>query len=195
MKHEIVLATGNTGKIQEFQHLLPQYNCVPQAKLNITDVEETGQTFIENAIIKARHASQQARTAVIADDSGLVVPALDGKPGIYSARFAGPHASSKENIQKLLAYLKNNDTHRDAYFYCVIVFMTHAEDPTPIVGTGMLKGEISEAPSGKNGFGYDPIFYLETQKTTLANLSANEKNQISHRAKAIQSLLKQWDYQ
>lgn len=187
---KIILATGNAGKIAEFRALLPSTECIPQNVLGMSDAEETGLSFIENALIKARHASRLSGEPALADDSGLVVPALNGQPGIYSARFAGINASDAENIERLLAKLRLTPTNnRHAFFYCAIALVTHAEDPTPIIATGTLHGIITEAPVGNKGFGYDPIFYLPSHDCTLAELSSVEKNTISHRAKALQQFL------
>lgn len=192
MKDRIVLATGNSGKINEFKALLPSKNCILQRDLNISDADETGLTFIENALIKARHASRISNMPAIADDSGLVVPALQGRPGIYSSRFAGEHATDQDNIKHLLKLLQEQGISTaskiDAYFYCVIVFIQHADDPTPLFGTGRLDGQIVTHPTGTHGFGYDPIFYLSEYDCTLAELPAETKNTLSHRARALQAL-------
>jgi XTP/dITP diphosphohydrolase len=187
---EIILATSNPGKIAELQQLLAPITCIPQQALNIKDAEEIGLSFIENAILKARHASQHSGQAALADDSGLVVSALQGEPGIYSARYAGPEASDAENIERLLHALEQTPSHqRQAFFYCAIALMSHANDPTPIVATGQLHGMITEQRSGLNGFGYDPVFYLPSYQCTLAELSPLEKNKISHRAQALKQLI------
>jgi XTP/dITP diphosphohydrolase len=189
-KDSIVLATGNIGKINEFKALLQSKPCIPQRALGINDADETGLTFIENALIKARHASRISNMPAIADDSGLVVPALQDRPGIYSSRFAGDQATDQDNINHLLKLLKNqtNTTKIDAYFYCVIVFIQHADDPTPLFGTGRLDGHIVTNPTGTHGFGYDPIFYLKEYDCTLAELPAAIKNTLSHRAQALKAL-------
>lgn len=187
---DIILATSNPGKIAELQQLLAPINCIPQQALNILDAEETGLSFIENAILKARHASQQSGQPALADDSGLAVLALQGEPGIYSARYAGPKATDAQNIERLLHKLRQTPSHqRQAFFYCAIALVSHANDPTPIIATGRLHGTITEQPSGINGFGYDPIFYLPSQQCTLAELSPLEKNKISHRAQALTQLM------
>ncbi|NCT57297.1 MAG: RdgB/HAM1 family non-canonical purine NTP pyrophosphatase [Legionella sp.] len=190
MKNRIVLATGNSGKINEFKALLQSKHCIPQRDLGIDDADETGLTFLENALIKARHASRISNIPAIADDSGLVVPALQGKPGIYSSRFAGEQATDQDNIKYLLKLLKNqtNSTEVDAYFYCVIVYMQHADDPTPLFGTGRLDGQIVFNSEGTYGFGYDPVFYLKEYGCTLAELPATTKNTLSHRARALKTL-------
>ena len=185
---KIILATSNAGKISELQALLSPIECVPQGVLGIDDAEETGLSFIENALLKARHASRLSGEPALADDSGLVVPALNGQPGIYSARYAGVNASDAENIECVLRKLQQTEDRR-AFFYCAIALVTHAEDPTPIIATGTLHGVITEARAGDKGFGYDPIFYLPSHQCTLAELSSAEKNTISHRARALKQFL------
>lgn len=188
----VVLATNNAGKIREFKSLLHKVNIelLSQAELGINDIEETGLTFIENALLKARHASKMADLPAIADDSGLVVKALNGAPGIYSARYAGFNSTSNENIQKLLSELKDvPDISRNACFHCALVFMTHSLDPIPIVCEGNWEGKILHTIKGEEGFGYDPVFYLPTEKKTAAELPIEVKNKISHRGKAVQLLL------
>lgn len=189
---EIILATGNQGKIKELKGLLSPLKCTPQKDYNISEAEETGLTFIENALIKARHASSVSKKPALADDSGLVVLALDGQPGIYSSRYAGHHASNQENIDKLLTELKDTPEYlRQAYFYCTMVLIEHAEDPTPIIASGKVEGIISNNPIGEYGFGYDPVFYIPEYQKTMAELEDHIKNKISHRAIAIKSLLAQ----
>ncbi|KTD63808.1 dITP/XTP pyrophosphatase [Legionella santicrucis] len=186
---KIVLATSNPGKIKELNTLLDPIECIPQTTLGISDAVENGLSFIENALIKARHASLHASEPALADDSGLVVPALDGAPGIYSARYAGSHATDVENINLLLEnmiYLTNEQ--REAWFYCAIALVQHAKDPTPIIATGICKGFIHKMPVGEGGFGYDPIFYLPEYQCTMAQLPAKLKNNISHRAQALKQL-------
>lgn len=186
----LILATGNPEKIAEISALLPEIQCIPQQSLTLQSAEETGLSFIENAILKARHASRVAHQPALADDSGLVVEALEGQPGIYSARFAGIQATDRENIELLLERLSPiPDQMRQAYFYCAIALVRHADDPTPIVTTGQLSGLILREARGSRGFGYDPIFYLPEFQATLAELSADTKNRISHRAIALKKLL------
>ncbi|ANN96537.1 TPA: RdgB/HAM1 family non-canonical purine NTP pyrophosphatase [Legionella pneumophila] len=186
---EIILATSNPGKIKELEQLLAPTICIPQADLGIFDAEETGLSFIENAILKARHASSLANKPALADDSGLVVPSLNGEPGIYSARYAGRKANDEDNIQQLLSKMADlSQEQRQAYFFCAIALMQHAKDPTPIIATGIFHGIISVKPSGTNGFGYDPVFYLNEYQCTAAELPAKIKNRISHRAKALNQL-------
>lgn len=186
---EILLATSNAGKIAELTVLLSPLHCISQRELHINDAEETGLSFIENAIIKARHASRLAKMPALADDSGLVVEALQGEPGIYSARYAGPNATDDKNIELLLANLAHiNDEQRQAYFYCAIALVQHAEDPAPLIATGKLEGKICRERQGEYGFGYDPIFYLPTHHCTVAELAPKLKNTISHRAQALKEL-------
>lgn len=189
---QIILATNNPGKVLELQAILAPIRGVSQSSLNIPAVDETGATFVENAILKARHVSQIANAPALADDSGLVVPALQGRPGIHSARFAGERASDIDNIQKLLAELSDVPMEqRDACFYCAIVMLRHPNDPSPLIATGYCDGQISLHPQGKGGFGYDPVFYLPEYGCTFAELSLDVKNTISHRAKAMIQLKQQ----
>ncbi|BFT29390.1 XTP/dITP diphosphatase [Alteromonas sp. D210916BOD_24] len=187
---KIVLATGNQGKVREFASLFAEYgvDVVAQKELGVSDVPETGTTFVENAIIKARHAAQVTGLPAIADDSGLVVDALGGAPGIYSARYAGADATDDSNIDKLLSELEG-ETQRKAHFFCTLVFMRHADDPVPLVAQGKWQGEILNARSGNGGFGYDPVFHVPTHGCTAAELDKVEKNQISHRGNALRLLL------
>lgn len=186
---EIILATSNQGKIKELNELLAPVHCISQSSIGIVDAIENGLSFIENALIKARHASLYAKKPALADDSGLVVPALNGEPGIYSSRYSGSNATDQENIDLLLknmAHLQGKQRH--AYFYCAMVFVQHAKDPTPVIATGVFKGIIHPESLGSGGFGYDPIFYVEEYQCTAAQLPANIKNTISHRAKALSQL-------
>lgn len=186
---ELILATSNPGKIKELSSILAPIVCIPQTVFNIVDAEETGLSFIENAIIKARHASEMAQKPALADDSGLVVPALNGAPGIFSARFSGEKATDERNINLLLQKMANiPKEQRQAYFYCAIALVQHSKDPTPLIATGELHGYITHAPSGNKGFGYDPVFYLTQHQCTSAQLPEALKNTISHRAKALQQL-------
>lgn len=187
---KIVLASNNAGKLSEFQSLLAGYDVdiVPGHQLNVGDVEETGSTFIENALIKARHACVQTGLPAIADDSGLIVPALKGEPGVHSARYSGGDA--EDNIQHLLKNMQGlTGDARLASFYCVIVYLTHVNDPTPIICQGSWSGSIVEQRVGKGGFGYDSVFYVPSCELTAAQLPANQKNQLSHRGKACSQLL------
>ena len=186
----IVLATGNQGKVKELANLLSQYhvNIKPQSEFNVSDADETGTTFIENAIIKARHAAKITGLPAIADDSGLEVDALNGAPGIYSARYAGEHANDALNNEKLLKEMTGVEN-RTARFHCVLVYMKHHLDPTPIVCHGVWQGEILTQAQGEQGFGYDPLFWLEQQQMTSAQLPRELKNQLSHRGQALQQLI------
>lgn len=185
----IVLASGNQGKIKEIQAILEGHPVVPQSQFNIEEAEETGTTFIENAIIKARNAAFHAKSAAIADDSGLVVDALNGAPGIISARYAGIGASDQDNLLKLLKELeKVPEQQRTARFICVIVFMEHADDPTPVVAQGVWEGRILDSPYGENGFGYDPVFWVPEYQCASAQLDPEVKNAISHRGQALKKL-------
>lgn len=186
---KIILATNNQGKIKELSSMLAPIECIAQKELNISSAEETGATFIENAIIKARHVSEKSTLPALADDSGLVIPELDGQPGIYSARFCGDNASDLDNLNLVLEKIKAKGLKEPkAYFYCAIALMQHPNDPTPIIATGKLIGQICSTPTGTHGFGYDPIFYLPELKTTLAEIDQATKNTISHRAQALNNL-------
>lgn len=189
---KIVLASNNAGKVKEINRLLQEFNInvVPQSDYNVDEVAETGLSFVENAIIKARYAALKTGLPTIADDSGIEVDALNGAPGIYSARFSGENASDQDNNKKLLEDLKDvPEEQRTARYQCVMVFMRHAADPTPVIASGSWEGVILDAPRGSNGFGYDPLFYVPTHQCTAAELSAELKNKLSHRAKALVSLL------
>lgn len=188
----IVLASGNAGKLREFQQLLSGcgYDVVPQSEFSVQTPEETGLTFVENAILKARHASKATGLPALADDSGIEVDALHGQPGIYSARFAGENATDAANNQRLLELLQDVPAEqRTARYQCVLVFMRHSQDPTPIICQGAWEGRILTAPIGEGGFGYDPLFLVPDQQCSAAELSKEEKGRISHRAKAAQQLL------
>ena len=188
---EIIFASTNKGKIKEVSAILSQLNIkvIPQSTFNIQEAEETGLSFIENAIIKARHYAQSTGLPTLADDSGLEVSHLNGEPGIYSARYAGQNSNSSSNIDKLLFKLKNIPTkERSARFICAIALVKHAKDPTPIIAEGVWNGLILEHRTGTNGFGYDPVFYIPEQKKTAAELSSELKNKISHRAIALRCL-------
>ncbi|MBU3004149.1 XTP/dITP diphosphatase [Paraglaciecola arctica] len=191
---KVVLATGNQGKVKELARMLTDLaiEVVPQSEFAVSDVAETGTTFIENAIIKARHAAEQTGLPAIADDSGLAVDVLGGAPGVYSARYSGEHASDQNNIIKLLEVMSTVPKEkRQAKFLCVLVFMRHADDPTPIICQGEWQGEITFEQHGENGFGYDPVFWVAHQNCSSAQLSAEQKNALSHRGKALQLLLAQ----
>lgn len=189
---KVVLATGNAGKVRELASLLQDFGLevVAQTELGVDSAEETGLTFIENAILKARHAAQVTGLPAIADDSGLAVEILGGAPGIYSARYAGVDATDQQNLEKLLAALEEvPEGKRQAHFHCVLVYMRHAEDPTPLVCHGSWEGVITRAPAGEGGFGYDPIFFVPSAGKTAAELTREEKSAISHRGQALKLLL------
>lgn len=189
MLNEIVLASNNSGKLRELNALLAPLHCITQQELGIGSIEETGLSFIENALLKARHASRIAKKPALADDSGLVINALQGEPGIYSARYAGPNATDDDNIALLLKNMQSiADDKRQAFFYCALVFIEHADDPCPLIATGTLNGHITHRPCGSSGFGYDPIVYLQDHQCTVAELSPAIKNSISHRAQALAQL-------
>jgi XTP/dITP diphosphohydrolase len=189
---QVVLASGNRGKLTELQSRLGALNfeVVPQSQFDIPDADETGLSFIENAILKARHAAKLSGLPAIADDSGLEVDYLQGQPGIYSARFAGVDATDEKNNAKLLASLADVPAaERSARFQCVLVFMRHENDPTPLVCQGSWEGSILTEAHGENGFGYDPLFFIEGKNCCSAELAAEEKNRISHRGKAMTLLI------
>ena len=188
---KIILASGNAGKIRELQHRLGnRFELVSQQDLGVIAPPENGLTFVENALIKARAASEQTGLPAIADDSGLSVDALDGAPGIYSARFSGDNATDKANNQLLLDRLKGLPApERRAHFQCALVFMRNAQDPTPIICQGTWEGCIIDAPEGENGFGYDPLFFAFEQNTVSAQLNPDQKNRCSHRGKAMNMLI------
>jgi XTP/dITP diphosphohydrolase len=189
---KIVLASGNSGKLREIQAVLDQqrFQLIKQSELNVSDVPETGSTFVENAIIKARHAAKITGLPALADDSGIEVDALHGAPGVYSARYAGTHGDDDANNTKLLSAMKNvAEQDRGARFQCVIVYMRHAEDPMPLICEGTWEGKILYDLSGPNGFGYDPLFFVPTHGCSSAELDPAEKNRISHRAQALQKLI------
>jgi len=192
MSKTIVLASNNTGKVREFNALLAglDLEVVPQSQFGVAEIEETGLTFVENAILKARNAAQHARRAAIADDSGLEVDALDGAPGIYSARYAGPGASDAANLEKVLGMLNGvPEAKRTARFQCVLVYLRHALDPTPLIVQGTWEGRILDAPRGRSGFGYDPVFFVPTHGCSAAELQPETKNALSHRGQALRRLL------
>lgn len=191
VKHNVFLASHNAGKQREFQHALGDNITVltPNDKA-IPAVAETGLSYIENALIKARHAARLVDCPVIADDSGLSVDALEGAPGIYSARYAGPDANDADNLAKLLHALQTvPDGKRQAQFHCVIAFLRHANDPCPELFHGIWHGTITHKLHGQGGFGYDPVFYIEQQQCTAAELAAAQKNHLSHRGQAMQQFL------
>jgi XTP/dITP diphosphohydrolase len=187
---QLVLASNNPGKIAEFTSIFESIGIeiIPQEKLNVPEVDEPYFTFIENALHKARHCSKITGLPALADDSGLCVNALGGQPGVFSARFAGtPRSDTKNNI-KLIQELKQHSD-RSAYYYCILVMVNSCNDPQPIIADGILRGEIVDTAQGHGGFGYNPHFYLPEFKMTMAELDNKIRNQISHRALAIKSLL------
>lgn len=192
MTTHIVLASSNPGKVREINQLLAGLglDVVPQTDFNVPEAEETGLSFVENAILKARNAARYTGHAAIADDSGIEVDALNGAPGIYSARYAGPGASDAANLQKLLADLADvPEQNRGARFQCLMVYLRHAADPTPIICQGTWEGRILFAPAGRGGFGYDPVFFVPTHGCSSAELSAEVKNRLSHRGQALRKLV------
>jgi XTP/dITP diphosphohydrolase len=189
---EIVLASSNPGKVREINQLLAALDLQvrPQSEFGVVDAEETGLSFVENAILKARNAAQHTGLPAIADDSGIEVDALHGAPGIYSARFAGEGATDQANLDKLLAELDGlPEAQRSARFQCLMVFMEHANDPTPLICQGTWEGRILPAARGDNGFGYDPVFYVPTHDCSSAELPAEVKNSLSHRGQALRKLV------
>ncbi len=188
----IVLATGNQGKVREINHILETLSLTvaPQSEFDVPEAEETGLTFVENAIIKARNAAAHTGRPAIADDSGLEVDALNGAPGIWSSRYAGDDANDKDNNKKLLSALAGLPAaQRNARFQCLMVFLRHEKDPTPLICQGTWEGRILTEARGENGFGYDPLFYVPDHDCASAELPAATKNRISHRAQALHCLL------
>jgi XTP/dITP diphosphohydrolase len=186
----IVVASGNAGKLRELSRTLEPLGVelISQAELNVPEAEETGITFVENALLKARHAAQHSGLPAIADDSGLEVPALGGDPGVHSARYSGEGDAG--NNAKLLRELDGREgAARDARFYCALVYLRHAADPTPVIALGSWRGRILHAARGEGGFGYDPLFWVPGHDCSAAELAAGEKNRISHRARASAALL------
>ena len=193
MHSDLVLASNNPGKVREINQLLTGLGITvkPQAEFNVSEIEETGLSFVENALLKARHAAELTGLPAIADDSGIEVDALDDRPGIYSARFAGDGASDQANVDKLLAELGDTpDEERGARFQCVMVYLRHGRDPTPIICQGTWEGRILRQARGDNGFGYDPIFYVPTHNCSAAELPAATKNSLSHRGQALHQLFR-----
>jgi len=189
---QIVLASNNPGKVREIGQMLADLDLqvLPQSAFKIEEVEETGLSFVENAILKARHAAAKSGLPAIADDSGLEVDALNGAPGIYSARYAGAGATDAQNLQKLLADLgKVPQEQRAARFQCLLVYMRHAQDPTPLICQGTWEGHITFEPRGESGFGYDPVFFVPSHHCTSAELAPEVKNALSHRGQALRQLV------
>lgn len=187
---QLVLASSNPGKLREFGELLAPLGIevVAQSALGVPDAEEPHATFVENALAKARNAARHAKLPALADDSGICVAALDGEPGVHSARFAGEPKSDQRNNEKLVALLKGQPDRR-AHYYCVVVLVRHADDPEPLIAEGRWHGEVIDSPRGAGGFGYDPHFLLPDLGRTAADLEPHEKHAVSHRGKALRRLL------
>jgi len=191
-----VLASANPGKLREFAELLAPLavRLIPQAELGIRPAAETGSTFLENALLKARHAAHHARLPALADDSGIEVDALGGRPGVWSARVAGEGSSDEQNLRRLLAELHDvPDGFRQARYQCVIVWVRAPSDPAPVIAQGAWEGSIAHTPRGRGGFGYDPVFLPAGEHRTAAELSSIEKNALSHRGKALRALVAMLD--
>ena len=193
---KVVLASANPGKLQELRFATAgwDWELIPMQDLQIASPEETGLTFVENALLKARHASAESGLPALADDSGLSVAALGGAPGLYSARYAGKEASDVDNVSKLLGALRDvpSGAARRAEFVCSLAFVRHPEDPVPVLGEGYWQGEVTMQPCGDNGFGYDPVFWVPTAQCTAAQLSAEQKKAISHRSQAWADFTRRW---
>jgi XTP/dITP diphosphohydrolase len=189
---KLVLASNNAGKLREFQALLAplDFEVIPQGQLGIPSCEEPFETFVENALAKARHASAASGLPALADDSGICVDALDGAPGVYSARYAGEPSNDAANNQKLIAALQG-ESNRAAHYVCALVFVNHANDPKPLTVQTVWQGLIQDEATGENGFGYDPYFFLPDQNMTAAQLDPIQKNRISHRGQALRELITQ----
>lgn len=189
---KVVLASNNQGKLIELKSLLQPlgWEVQPQGEFGVSDADETGSTFVENALIKARHACAAINAPAIADDSGIVVPALKGAPGIYSARYAGVHGDDDANNAKLIKDMVA-EADRRAYFFCAMVFLKHADDPVPVIATAAWHGVLTDEPAGENGFGYDPYFYVPKHECTSAQLPSEVKNSLSHRGQATRLLIEQ----
>lgn len=193
-KQKLVIASNNRGKLEEFRDLLTPLGIEPiaQGDLGVGEAEEPAVTFVENAILKARHAATETGLPALADDSGLAVDALGGQPGVRSARFAGPDASDQDNIEALLAAMAAvPEGQRSAQYHCVLVYLRHLDDPTPLICHGRWQGEILTRPQGAGGFGYDPLFWVPETQGTAAELSRTEKSRLSHRGRALTELMDQ----
>ena len=191
----IVVASGNHGKLAEFERMLGGAGTrfVPQGELGVDDIEETGLTFVENALLKARHASRVTGLPALADDSGLCVDALQGAPGLYSARYAGTHGDAAANIARLLRELDEMpDPARTAHFHCTLVLLRHPDDPRPLLAQGEWHGTVLRAPRGTGGFGYDPVFLDPDTQLTAAELDPDTKHRVSHRGRALAALRDAW---
>lgn len=192
MTQTVVLASANAGKLREINQLLVDVDirAVPQSQFQVPTAEETGLSFVENAILKARHAARYAKLPAIADDSGIEVDALRGAPGIYSARYAGIGASDAQNLEKLLREIQSvPEQQRSARFQCAMVYLRHEHDPTPIIAQGTWEGRILTDARGTNGFGYDPVFFVPTHACSSAELTPEIKNELSHRGQALRALI------
>lgn len=192
MTKRIVLASNNPGKVREINQMLGglQLAVVPQSDFNVPEMEETGLTFVENALLKARHAARHTDLPAVADDSGIEVDYLNGAPGIYSARYAGKSASDEQNLRKLLADLDGiPEAERTARFQCLMVYLRHEFDPTPVICRGTWEGRIALEPHGANGFGYDPVFFVPTHGCSAAELPPEVKNKLSHRGQALRKMV------
>jgi XTP/dITP diphosphohydrolase len=190
MTRTLILASNNAGKLKEFSALLAPINfdLHTQSEFNVPEAEEPHVTFVENAIAKARHAARLTGKPALADDSGVCVNALGGAPGVYSARYAGEPKSDQSNNEKLIADLAAHED-KSAYYYCVLVFVRHADDPQPVIADGRWNGEMIDTPRGQGGFGYDPYFWIPELQKTAAELSSEEKNRLSHRGQALRALI------
>lgn len=193
MQRTVVLASNNAGKCAEFSSLLASlgFEVRKQSDLGISEAEEPHATFLENALAKARHVAQLSGLPALADDSGICVPALGGAPGVFSARYASEPQSDARNNQKLIHDLSAHED-KSAYYYCVLVYLRHAQDPQPVIAEGRWDGEIISEPRGENGFGYDPHFWIAALNKTAAELSVEEKNHLSHRGQALRALIEKW---
>lgn len=194
---KLVLASNNPGKLRELQAMLAPlgWQVIPQGELGVTEAEEPACTFVENALLKARHASRATGLPALADDSGLAVAALGGAPGVHSARYAGPGADDAANNARLLAELENVEAdQRRACFHCVLVLLEHADDPTPVISHGRWPGSILRQPAGAAGFGYDPLFYVPERQCSAAELSREEKARLSHRGRALRELIERLEH-
>ena len=188
-RRRLVIASGNAGKLREIDHILAplDFEVIPQGALGVTEAPEPYCTFIENALTKARHAAASTGLPALADDSGICVSALGGAPGVHSARYAGEPKSDARNNERLIAAL-DGAADRRAHYYCVIVVVRSADDPQPLIGEGLWAGEVAHAPAGEGGFGYDPWFLIPSTGLTVAQMPAELKNRISHRALALASI-------
>jgi XTP/dITP diphosphohydrolase len=190
MTQRLVLASNNAGKLKEFAQLLAPigFELHPQGEFNVPEAEEPHATFVENALAKARHATRLTGLPALADDSGVCVNAFGGAPGVYSARFAGEPKSDARNNEKMVADLAQHSD-KSAYYYCVLVYVRHADDPQPVIADGVWRGQMIDTPRGAGGFGYDPYFLVPALGKTAAELSPDEKNAISHRGQALRALV------